>query len=132
VPSTVQLDKVPEEGVPSAGVTSVGLLDKTTLPVPVEVVTPVPPLATAKVADNPAAVPVVFWFKVGNVQFAKLPDVGVPSNGVTNVGEVAKTTAPEPVLEVIVILGVVPPLEAKGDDAVTLVIVPPEPVAAIV
>ena len=29
------------------------------------VVAPVPPLATASVADNPAAVPVVFWFSVG-------------------------------------------------------------------
>ena len=26
-----------------------------------------------------AALPVVFWFSVGNVQLAKLPDVGVPS-----------------------------------------------------
>ena len=36
-------------GVPRAGVTSVGLLDRTTEPVPVDVVTPVPPLATASV-----------------------------------------------------------------------------------
>lgn len=57
--------KVPEVGVPRAGVTNVGLVDKTTLPEPVEVVTPVPPDATASVADNPAAVPVVFWFSVG-------------------------------------------------------------------
>lgn len=41
--------KLPEAGVPSAGVTSVGEFDNTTLPVPVDVVTPVPPLATAKV-----------------------------------------------------------------------------------
>jgi hypothetical protein len=51
---------------------------------------------------------------------------------VTNVGEVANTTAPDPVLDVILILGVVPPLEAKGEEAVTLVIVPPEPVAEMV
>ena len=37
------------EGVPKAGVTSVGEVDKTTSPVPVEVVTPVPPLRTGKV-----------------------------------------------------------------------------------
>jgi hypothetical protein len=37
------------EGVPNAGVTKVGLFDNTTLPVPVELVTPVPPLATARV-----------------------------------------------------------------------------------
>ena len=45
----VQLVSVPEAGVPSAGVTSVGLLDKTTEPVPVEDVTPVPPLETGSV-----------------------------------------------------------------------------------
>ena len=59
--------KLPDVGVPSKGVTSVGDVDKTTEPVPVEVVTPVPPLATASVADSPAAVPVVFWLKVGHV-----------------------------------------------------------------
>jgi hypothetical protein len=37
------------DGVPSAGVTRVGLFDSTTFVVPVEVVTPVPPLATGKV-----------------------------------------------------------------------------------
>jgi hypothetical protein len=41
--------KVPEAGVPNAGVTSVGEFDNTTLPVPVEVVTPVPPFVTPKV-----------------------------------------------------------------------------------
>jgi len=56
----VQLVRVPEDGVPKAGVTSVGLLDSTTEPVPVELVTPVPPDATDRVADSPAAVPVVF------------------------------------------------------------------------
>jgi hypothetical protein len=41
--------KVAEAGVPKAGVTKVGLFDRTTEPVPVEEVTPVPPLATARV-----------------------------------------------------------------------------------
>jgi hypothetical protein len=45
-----------------------------------------------------AAVPVVFWFSVGNVQLAKLPEVGVPKAGVTKVGDVAKTLSPVPVL----------------------------------
>ena len=40
---------VADVGVPKIGVTSVGLVDKTTLPVPVLVVTPVPPLATGSV-----------------------------------------------------------------------------------
>ena len=40
---------MPDVGVPSTGVTSVGLVESTTEPVPVEVVTPVPPLATFNV-----------------------------------------------------------------------------------
>ena len=36
-------------GVPKAGVTNVGLVDKTTEPVPVLVTTPVPPDVTGKV-----------------------------------------------------------------------------------
>ena len=72
VPSTVQLDSVPEDGVPSAGVTRVGLFANTKAPEPVSLVTaaakfalvgvprnvatpepkdvmPVPPLATGRV-----------------------------------------------------------------------------------
>jgi hypothetical protein len=45
----VALVNVTLEGVPSAGVTSVGLLDNTTEPEPVEVVVPVPPFATGNV-----------------------------------------------------------------------------------
>ena len=45
----VRLVATPLVGVPSNGVTKVGLVDSTTLPVPVLVTTPVPPLATAKV-----------------------------------------------------------------------------------
>jgi hypothetical protein len=44
-----------------------------------------------------AALPVVLWFNVGNVQLAKLPELGVPNAGVTKVGEVLRTTLPEPV-----------------------------------
>ena len=51
----VQFDRLPEVGVPRSGVTSVGLVDRTVLPDPVEVVTPVPPLATAKGSDRPKA-----------------------------------------------------------------------------
>jgi hypothetical protein len=53
-----------------------------------------------------AAVPVVFWFKVGKVQFVKVPEDGVPSAGVTSVGLVAKTMLPVPVTE---LLSVTPP-----------------------
>ena len=75
----VQLAKLPEVGVPRMGVTNVGLVDKTLLPEPVEVVTPVPPEATAKVADRPAAVPVVFWFSVGMSAAAMARKVGAPA-----------------------------------------------------
>jgi hypothetical protein len=47
--SPVAFVKVPDAGVPRAGVTSVGELDNTTFPEPVEVVTPVPPEATGNV-----------------------------------------------------------------------------------
>jgi len=75
----VQFVSVPDVGVPSIGVTSVGLVLSTLLPEPVEVVTPVPPDATASVADSDAADPVVFWLSVGKVQFVSVPLVGVPS-----------------------------------------------------
>ena len=51
----VQLAKLPEVGVPSRGVTSVGLVESTTAPVPVEVVTPVPPDATGKAVPSAKA-----------------------------------------------------------------------------
>ena len=41
--------RVAEVGVPKIGVTKVGLVDNTTLPEPVLLVTPVPPDATGKV-----------------------------------------------------------------------------------
>jgi hypothetical protein len=44
----VVLVKTPEEGVPRAGVTSVGLVLRTFEPLPVLVVTPVPPLVTGR------------------------------------------------------------------------------------
>ena len=52
-----------------------------------------------------AAVPVVFWLKVGqvNVPVLKFPDCGVPRIGVTKVGLVANTKAPEPVSSLTVV-----------------------------
>ena len=81
----VQFVKVPDAGVPKAGVTSVGLVAKTTEPVPVAVVDPVPPFSMATIPVTFAAVPVVFWFNVGNVQFVSVPDAGVPKAGAINV-----------------------------------------------
>ncbi|ORU96145.1 hypothetical protein AWB94_31270 [Mycolicibacterium canariasense] len=44
-----------------------------------------------------AALPVVDWFKVGKVQFARFPLAGVPKAGVTKVGEVAREELSIPV-----------------------------------
>jgi len=54
----VQFVRAPEVGVPSTGVTKVGEVERTRLPDPVEVVTPVPPLATARVPARVIAPPV--------------------------------------------------------------------------
>jgi hypothetical protein len=46
----------------------------------------------------------VFWFSVGNVQFAKLPDVGVPSAGVVSDGLACITNVvPVPVCDAIAV-----------------------------
>ena len=72
---------VTDVGVPSTGVTRVGDVDNTTLPVPVEVVTPVPPLATPRVpVILPAGSP---------VQLVNTPEAGVPRAGVVSVGLVS-------------------------------------------
>jgi len=104
------------DGVPSAGVTNVGELAKTSAPVPVSSVTaaarladdgvpshvatpvpndvmPVPPRATLSVPVVPAT--------IGKpVALVKTPLAGVPRAGVTSVGELAKTSAPVPVSSV--------------------------------
>jgi hypothetical protein len=54
----VALVRVADEGVPRAGVTSVGEVERTLLPLPVDVVTPVPPLATASVPATVMTPPV--------------------------------------------------------------------------
>jgi hypothetical protein len=60
--------------------------------------TPVPPEAGTNTAERPAAVPLVFWFSVGNVQLVSVPEIGIPSTGVTKVGLVASTILPDPVV----------------------------------
>lgn len=75
----VQLAKLPDAGVPRAGATKVGLLDSTTLPEPVDVVTPVPPLATGKVPVVPPS--------IGSpVTLVITPLTGVPKAGPVSVG----------------------------------------------
>jgi hypothetical protein len=99
----VQLVRVPEVGVPRRGVTNVGEVANTREPVPVSFVTAEIRLAEDGVARNvamPAARPDT-PVEIGRpVQLVNVPDVGVPSIGVTRVGEVANTLAPEPVSSV--------------------------------
>jgi hypothetical protein len=93
----------------------VGLVFKTLLPLPVDVVTPVPPLAIGNVPLTPLV-------KGNPVTLVITPDAGVPSAAVVKVGLlnvppltvgllivglVAKTTLPVPVAVVLP----VPPLE---------------------
>lgn len=74
------------DGVPSAGDTKVGLSDRTTLPVPVEVVTPVPPFATGSVPVTPVVSgrPVTLVI----TPLAGVPSAGVTSTGLVSVGDV--------------------------------------------
>ena len=110
----VVLVSTPEAGVPRAGVTRVGELAKTAAPVPVSSVS-----AAAKLADvndpKSVALPVEVIAPVKLALVVTLPAVspaavpvmfvptsadGVPRAGVTNVGDVANTSAPEPVSSV--------------------------------
>src|SRR5882724_4522710 len=96
----VALVRTRAEGVPSAGVTSVGLVPKTSAPEPVSSVTAEARFAELGVARN-VATPVPnpeTPVEIGKpVAFVSVPDVGVPRTGVTNVGLVANTSAPLPV-----------------------------------
>ncbi len=104
----MQFVSVPEVGMPSSGVTRVGLVASTLAPEPVLVVTPVPPLETPSVPVTPVE-------RGRPVAFVRTPDAGVPNAGVTNValvmvGLVPNTLAPEPVL----VVTPVPPLETPS------------------
>ncbi len=101
VPSTVQLLKVPEVGVPSTGVTKVGLVAKTIAPLPVSSVK-----AAAKLAEDGVAKKVATLVpnpdtpvEIGSpVAFVNVALEGVPNAGVTSVGELDSTLLPVPVL----------------------------------
>ena len=122
-PAAVPVMFVPTktEGVPSAGVTKVGLFDRTTLPVPVEAVTPVPPFATGKVPVTPVV-------SGRPVTLVITPLAGVPSAGVTKVGPLDNTLLPEPVDVVTPVpplaTGSVPVTPVANGSPVTLVIKP--------
>ena len=96
----VQLVKVPEVGVPNTGVTRVGVLANTLAPVPVSSVSAAAKLADEGVPKNAAtfAAKPETPEEIGKpVQLVKVPDVGVPNNGVVRVGDVANTKRPVPV-----------------------------------
>jgi hypothetical protein len=98
--SPVQLVRVPEDGVPNAGVTRVGEVANTNAPVPVSSVT-----AAIKLADDGVPKKVATLaakpdtpVEIGRpVQLVRVPEDGVPKAGVTRTGDVANTKAPLPV-----------------------------------
>ena len=95
--------KLPEAGVPKAGVISVGLLANTKAPVPVSSVTAASKLAldgVPKKVATPVPKPEIPVDKGKPVAFVSTAAEGVPNAGVTNVGEFDKTTEPEPVEDV--------------------------------
>jgi NAD dependent epimerase/dehydratase family enzyme len=101
--SPVALVKVPEDGVPSAGVTRVGDVANTSAPDPVSSVTAVAKLALEGVARKlatPVPSPEIPVLTGRPVAFVKTAAEGVPSAGVTKVGDVANTAAPDPVSSV--------------------------------
>jgi hypothetical protein len=114
--SPVALVRVPDVGVPRIGVTNVGLVAKTAAPVPVSSVSAVKrfeevklPSTVALPVDVTAPVRLALVVTVPAVKLAPVPVMlvptsadGVPSAGVTRVGEVAKTSAPVPVSSVTV------------------------------
>lgn len=101
--SPVRFVATPLDGVPSTGVTNVGDVPKTSAPLPVSSVTIDARFALDGVARNVAApvpspdTPV----EIGNpVALVNVPLAGTPNAGVTNVGEVANASAPDPVSSV--------------------------------
>ncbi len=117
----VKFVTTPLLGVPSAGVTSVGLVFKTLLPVPVlatlttfllassasavEAVSPaklvtLDVLSVVNAPDDAVEAPTVPLMLIDAVpvRFVTTPLAGVPSAGVTNVGDVDITTLPVPVM----------------------------------
>lgn len=89
----VALVSVTADGVPRFGVTRAGDVALTVAPVPVDVVTPVPPFATGSVPVTPVV-------RGRPDAFVRVRDDGVPRFGVTRVGDVERTTFPDPVDDV--------------------------------
>lgn len=85
----VQFVKTPEAGVPSAGVTNVGLVANTKAPEPVSPVTAAAKLdddGVAKKVATPVPKPEIPVATGRPVALVSVPEAGVPKAGVTNVG----------------------------------------------
>jgi len=121
----VILVAVPEEGVPSTGVTNVGEVAKTREPDPVSV-SSVTALARLDDEDVPRKVATLLAspetpVEIGSpVALVKVPEAGVPKTGVINVGLVAKVNAPDPVSSVTA-------LARLAEDGVPNHVATPEP-----
>lgn len=91
----LKLNEVPV-AAPMIGVTSVGLFDKTTLPVPVELVTPVPPCATSIVV--PLHVPLEIVPTLVKLELttllAKVVPVKVPALAATVISALPSNATP--------------------------------------
>jgi hypothetical protein len=95
------LVRIPELGVPRAGVIRVGEVAKTKAPLPVSSVT-----AAARLEDDGVAKKVATFVPkpetpvlIGRpVALVRVAEDGVPSAGVTRVGDVERTLLPDPVL----------------------------------
>ena len=88
---------VPLEGVPSIGVTSVGLVAKTASPLPVSSVRHEARFAELGVARNAATLvpsPLTPDDIGSPVQLVSVPLEGVPRTGVTSVGDVSESVSP--------------------------------------
>ena len=114
----VQLERSPEVGVPSSGVTSVGEVANTAEPLPVSSVMAAFKLADVGVARKvatPVAKPET-PVEIGRpVQEVRVPLDGVPNTGVTKVGDVDNTLLPDPVE---VVTPVPPDPTGRADDKV--------------
>ncbi len=89
--SPVQLVRVPEAGVPNAGVTKVGLVANTRAPEPVSSVTADIKFAldcVVRKVEIPTASPEIPVETGSPVQLVNVPEAGVPNAGVVNVGDV--------------------------------------------
>jgi hypothetical protein len=119
----VALVNTAADGVPSAGVTSVGLVPNTNAPDPVSFVIAVARFAldgVARAVATPVPRPLMPVATGNPVAFVSVAADGVPRFGVVSVGEVPKTIAPVPVSSVTAVM-------RFADDGVASAVATPVP-----